>query len=655
MEENSPFKPVVYNVWSDFIAGKDLEPESVREIILDSWKRCYEYGVDPLKGKGACISDKQLEEIRLKCNNLIDIAKPFMYEIHNFVKESGFVVVLTDKNGFILEVVGDPNIIENAQNLGFVKGAFWSEEKVGTNAIGTALEVDKPLQVVAEEHFCKDHHSWTCSAAPIHDKKGELIGVLDMSGPCELVHPHTLGIVVAAVKAIENHLRIEEQKNQLQVANEFSQTVLNSISEGLISIDQEGYLVKVNNTAKRILDLEEMDLKGKKVTEVLGNEVKILDVLEQRKGYTDQEVVICRGDKRIRVTSTAQPIINQNGEIIGVVSTFKKLEVVQNLVNRMVGSQANFTFKDIIGESLALQEAKRLSRLASRNFSNILLLGESGTGKELFAQSMHNYGDHCRGPFVSINCAAIPQSLLESELFGYEEGAFTGAQSKGRPGKFELANGGTLFLDEISEMSLQMQASLLRVLQEREVVRIGGSKAIPIDVNIVAASNRDLEQEVEEGNFRRDLFFRLNTFSIELPPLRERIEDIPLLVDYFLQKFSSKLGDKKISAKALKLLQSYNWSGNIRELENIIQRGIVLAEDSNQITVNQLPEKLLKHESIVENNEGHKVPLMSLEEVERRVIKEALAKTENNISQAAQLLDIGRSTLYRKINKYKLS
>lgn len=475
-----------------------------------------------------------------------------------------------------------------------------------------------------------------------------------MSGPCELAHSHTLGIVVAAVKAIENHLRIEEQKNQLQAANEFSQTVLNSISEGLISIDQEGRLVKVNNVAKRILDLEEVDVKEKKVTKVLGNDTKITDVLEQGTGYINKEIVICRDDKRIRVSSTAQPLINQTGETIGVVSTFKKLEAVQNFVNKMVGSQAKFTFKDIIGKSVVLQEAKRLSRLASRNFSNILLLGESGTGKELFAQSIHNYGDHCRGPFVSLNCAAIPQSLLESELFGYEEGAFTGAQNKGRPGKFELANGGTLFLDEISEMPLQMQASLLRVLQEREVVRIGGSKAIPVDVKIIAASNRDLEQEVEEGNFRKDLFFRLNNFSIKLPSLRERIEDIPVLVNHFLEKFSFKLGNKNISDKALKLLQRYSWPGNIRELQNIIQRGMVLSEDSNQITVKELPEKL-KQGSIFENNESSNVPLMSLEEVEKNLIKKVLSKTENNISQASELLDIGRSTLYRKIDKYELN
>ncbi len=653
MTENSPFNPTIYNAWTNFTQGNNSKPESVRKVIFESWKRCYEQGLDPLKGKGTCISDRHLKKIRLKCSNLIEIAKPFMLKISDFVKDSGFVVVLTDKNGFILEVTGDADIMKNAQYLKFVKGAHWSEEKVGTNAIGTVLKIDEPLQVVGEEHYCQGHHPWTCSAAPIHDENDELIGILDMSGPCELVHSHTLGIVVAAVKAIENHLRIEEKNTQLQLANEFSQTVLNSISEGLISIDKEGYLVKVNEAAKKILGLKEGEI-GRKVTEVLGRRIKIIDVLEQAKGYIDEEVVICRGDERIRVTSTAQPIIDQNNDTIGVVSTFKKLEVVQNLVNRMVGSQAKFTFKDIIGETPELQEAKRLSQLAGKNFSNILLLGESGTGKEMFAQSIHNYGDHCRGPFVTINCAAIPQSLLESELFGYEKGAFTGAQKKGRPGKFELANGGTLFLDEISEMSLPMQASLLRVLQQREVVRVGGSKAIPIDVKIVAATNTNLEQEVEEGNFRKDLFFRLNNISIKLPSLRDRVEDIPLLVNYFLENFGPKLGNKIITKKAMKILKNYNWPGNIRELQNIIQRGIVLAEESNQITVNELPDKL-EYEIKSVNNDSNEVPLMSLENVEKMVIKKALSKTENNISHAAELLNIGRSTLYKKIKKYNLN
>ena len=653
MAAYSPLKPKVYEARSDFVHGNDFKTENVREMILESWQRCSQYGVNPFKGKGDCISEEQLNEIRTEYEKLIEVAAPFMAEIHDFVKNSGYVVVLTNEEGLILDVVGDENIMKNAEDLKFVKGAFWNEEEVGTNAIGTALNEKRPLQVVGEEHFCREHHSWACSAAPIHDKDGRIIGTLDMSGPANLVHSHTLGIVVSAVKAIENNLRIKEKNKQLQVANEFSQTVLNSISEALISIDRQGKLVKMNNAARNILDLEDEDIKGRQVREVLGDKVKILDVLEEGKGYIDEEIVICREDKRVRVTSTAQPIIDQEGKITGAVSTFKKLEVVQNLVNKMVGSEAKFTFKDIIGDSPALEEAKRLSKLASRNFSNILLLGESGTGKELFAQSIHNYIDNCECPFVSVNCAAIPQSLLESELFGYEEGAFTGAQKKGRPGKFELANGGTLFLDEISEMPLQMQASLLRVLQEREVVRIGGSKAISIDLKIIAASNKDLEEEVEKGNFRKDLFFRLNNFSIDLPPLRERLDDIPLLVDHFLKKFNHDLGKKTISDRVLQVLQSYSWPGNVRELQNIIQRGIVLSEGEEEITIDELPEKV-KHGSAVEENEDYKVPLMSLKEVEKKLIKDTLDETGNNISHAAKLLDIGRSTLYRKINKYDL-
>ena len=639
--------------WEEFLSIKTINIDQVREVILNSWQRCSKYNVNFLSGKGNYCSKEEVESRKSKEQELIKAAEPFMREIADFVEDSGFVVVLTDQEGFVLKVVGDKETLNKAKDLKFVQGAFWSEDKVGTNAIGTVLEVNQPLQIVGEEHFCKEHHSWTCSAAPIHNNSGEIIGVLDMSGLCDLAHSHTLGIVVSAVKAIEKHLLLNQQNTKLQMANNFSQTVLNSISEGLISINQAGYITKINNAGLKMLEANKNEIVGEKIEEVLGSKLGFDEVLQEGESYVDEEIFIYKNNKRINMTVTLEPLFNQAEGILGAVITLKKMKAVQKLVNRMVGSQAKFNFEDIIGQSAKLKEAKRLAKLASEKFSNILILGDSGTGKELFAQSIHNYSNYSAGPFVSLNCAAIPKSLLESELFGYKSGTFTGAKKNGRPGKFELANSGTLFLDEIGEMSLNMQSSLLRVLEEREVVRIGGAKAIPIDVQVVAATNKDLSLEVKKGNFRKDLFFRLDKFTIDLPPLRERKDDLLLLVDHFLDKLNSNLDRNCISEQVLNRLLDYHWPGNIRELQSVIDRAVALAEESGRITVQHLPNKLINSTN-KNTTQEIKLPVMSLAKTEKLMIKQAVEKAEGNISQAAELLKIGRSTLYRKLKKYDL-
>ncbi|WP_246026168.1 sigma-54 interaction domain-containing protein [Peribacillus cavernae] len=315
-------------------------------------------------------------------------------------------------------------------------------------------------------------------------------------------------------------------------------------------------------------------------------------------------------------------------------------------------NKASYTFDHLMGKSPAFIEVKNRARKAAKSDSNVLLLGESGTGKELFAHSIHNDSSRAMGVFVKVNCAAIPAELLESELFGYEEGSFTGAKKGGKAGKFEAADGGTIFLDEIGELPMHMQVKLLRVLQEKEIERVGAAGSTPIDVRVIAATNRNLEEMVRKGEFRLDLYYRLKVMEITVPPLKERKEDIKILVHHFMDKYQQimKKQVKGINDHALRLLTIYSWPGNIRELENIIERALNIGDEGEVITSEHLLEEITGHKQMT--------PVRSLaevmEETERNTILACLGMTQGNKSETAKQLGVSRTTLYEKMNKYGL-
>lgn len=331
-----------------------------------------------------------------------------------------------------------------------------------------------------------------------------------------------------------------------------------------------------------------------------------------------------------------------------------KLSIYQEELKNIRG--AKYSWDTIIGNSLTMQRVKAMSSKSAKTDSNVLIMGESGTGKELFAHAIHNDSKRFDGPFVKINCAAIPKDLLESELFGYEEGAFTGAKKQGKIGKFELANGGTIFLDEIGDMPLDMQVKILRVLQEREIERIGSNKTIPVDCRIIAATNRNLLERIKENEFREDLYYRLNVINIEVPPLRDRKEDIELLSLKLMEKLSNSLGHyvSNITVEALECLKAYNWPGNIRELENIIERAINMV-DNETIELFHLPQYILvKNQNIYTEIPKIQNLKEAVEEVEKTTISNCLIAVQHNKLKAAKLLGISRTSLYEKIEKYKL-
>lgn len=591
-------------------------------------------------------------EIRIKANRkLIKVAKPFLERLFQLVKGSGFVVLLLDHEACILELLGDQAILD--QNSNFQIGEFWGEESKGTNAMGLVKIEEKPLQVFATEHFSRMNHGITCSGAPIRGEHGEMIGILDVSGDYHHAHAHTLGMVVAAAEAIENLLRLESANAEIIRAYNNVNAILQSMSEGLISFDEAGRITKLNPVAYKILHINSESYKGQMIGDFLKNSYISAEMLNEGRTIIDREISLDIGCGQARFLFSGQPIIDKNHEVCGGVVILREIKNVHRLVNKIVGARAHFTFEDIIGQSASLQQSIQVAKAVADSMSSIYLQGESGTGKEMFAQALHNASPVSHGPFVAINCAAIPRDLIESELFGYEEGAFTGAKRGGRPGKFELANEGTIFLDEVGDMPLETQVSLLRVLQEKQVVRIGGFKSIAVTIRVIAATNRDLKEEVQRGNFREDLYYRLNVINISVPPLRHRKGDILLLVDYYIYKFSQMLQLPlcELDRKAAEALENYAWPGNVRELSNAIERAVTIAK-GRIITIEHLPESL---QSLGEPPAKAKNNVSSMGELEKKLIIETLEKASWNITYCASELGIARNTLYRKLKKYHIA
>jgi transcriptional regulator of acetoin/glycerol metabolism len=629
-------------------------PQILKQEIAASHERCRRYGVNP---QDRCnpnqkrLTPEKLQERLEQNRDFLDIATNQIEELYQFVAGAGFAVNIADKEGYILHIIGDEPILEKLSNGNCCPGYRWTEKDVGTSVLSLALERKIPVQINDDEHFCQRGHGHTCSASPVFGMSNELIGVISMSGDAERVHPHTLGMVITAASAIENQLRIQKTSQELRLQNNYMQAIIDSIDSGVLAIDKNGTINKINNQGKKILQWEK-PLEGISLPEVFGNQFGINAMMQPEFEFIDREVFIHTNNRVIQLLCTVKPIFDAIGIIQGSIIVFNEIKRIRKLLNDMAGAQARFTFEDIIGGSPSLQEAKRLAMIAATSSSSVLLLGDTGTGKELFAQAIHNHSMRKERPFLAINCGAIPRELLESELFGYAEGSFTGARRGGRPGKFELADGGTVFLDEIGDMPADMQVKLLRVLQTGEVCRIGEHKSISVDVRIIAATNTRIKQEIDQKNFREDLFYRLNVFPIKIPTLRDRKEDIVHLAKYFLDR-SSAIAKKPgviFTTEAESKLVNYEWPGNVRELENIVERAINLVDGKyvgpDILDISSVPGGMLV---------TGETPGSRLEELEKQAIWKILEELKFNMSKSAKTLGISRATLYNKIKKYNLS
>jgi len=437
------------------------------------------------------------------------------------------------------------------------------------------------------------------------------------------------------------------------------ESIINFAYDGIISIDKKGIIDTFNPQAEDIFDKKSYKVIGKNIKEILPT-MDLLKVIH--KGYEEKDKMLTIGDKKI--VANVIPI-KINNEIVRVIATFHRISQIQKMEQRireelyLKGHVAENTFEDIIGQNPAIAQAKEEAENYAQIDSPLLIYGETGTGKELFAQAIHNASPRKNNPFVAFNCAAIPENLLESELFGYVKGAFTGAKKEGKMGLFEQAHKGTIFLDEIGEISLDIQARLLRVLEERKIRRIGDDKLTTVDIRIIVSTNKDLYQLIEKKIFREDLYYRINVLNLNLPAMRQRREDVPLLVNFFIKKYRQRL--KKavggISTEGIQILENYTWPGNVRQLENIVERLMVRTQEDYIRTslvreiMNSLPgNKLgLNRDGVFKSDMS--IPLMgNLEGIERNIIKRVVQEEKGNKAAAAKRLGIGRATLWRKLN-----
>jgi transcriptional regulator with PAS, ATPase and Fis domain len=546
-------------------------------------------------------------------------------------------------------LVGDPD-----QPLVSVlaHGASLFEDHAGTNAVDLAVRNREATVTAGDDHMADALRTCQLTAAPLFDPDGGLKGCLAFVSSAGGDPARAVSLARLCARLLSAQIASHMHSADLRRIVSEQQAIVDHIHDGLIVIERSGRVKFMNAPAGRMLNVVPEQAIGRVFSELVDFEPIIADVFESGEGYVDREVIVDSPMRHLQVLDTAIPIKNSLGEVESVVNTFRDVRESRRLMNDAAGNRARYTFDDILGESGAMVAAVGYAKRAARGNANILLMGESGTGKEFFAQAIHLASERAAGPFVAINCAALPRDLIESELFGYVAGSFTGASRNGRVGKFEMASGGTVFLDEVFELPVDVQAKLLRVLQEREVVRVGGEKSIPVDIRVISASNRDLREMVERGQFREDLYYRLQVIEITLPALRDREGDIPRLANHYLKKYASDL-DRDVYAfapQAMSRLESYHWPGNVRELQNTVERLVNLADGQRITTVDLGPDIGLRP---VEDTSAGRI--RTLAEYEREILAGALAHTGYNIAETARLLGIGRQTVYKKIRRYGIA
>jgi PAS domain S-box-containing protein len=639
----------IRNKWKELHSKPDLR-NTLRPEVRDSWERCYDYNLDPqLRENPYICTSAELVQAQDNAGYLMEASDLVMSSLYEFVAGTGFVVVLSDANLCMLKVVGDAESLAWSDNAYLVEGSLWSEELVGTNAGCLAIALAKPISIFGYEHFCLFSHVAACSCAPITDQ-GKIIGGLGMVAPFSKVNSHTLGMVVAASKHIKYKMAMEK-------ARRYHEVIMDSMDEGLFTLDLNGTITYMNENCARIFKLQKQNVIGHNIYEFFGNNKEnhyFINKVTQGQTTTDENFTLTINRETVHCSVTCNPLKATDMPDGGSVVIVRESNRINRLVRNYIGGGAKVTFDDIVVKDPKFMQIIKTSKAAASSSSNVLLLGESGTGKDIIAQAMHNASPRKNNAFLAINCAALPRDLIASELFGYEDGAFTGARKGGNVGKFELADQGTIFLDEIGDMPLDLQASLLRVLEEKKIMRLGGGKLVPVNVRVIAATNRDLESEIERNRFRRDLFYRLGVIKITIPPLRERPEDILPLTENFIEKTCKRFNKPlmTLAPDVLEAFMSYAWPGNVREMQNVIESSTQLASD-NVITYDLVNEYFApKLNSNTNQIFNMKTPTVAV--VEKQLILDCLAKYKYNKTEVAKALGMSRRTLYRRLAEYEI-
>lgn len=624
--------------------------EGLDPAVLQSWRRCIPR-LNPLSRVIlAPITRQALASILRAQSELITVATPFIEDIHQFVEGSHTAILLADGAGCAVAVQGDAAAVAEVNALGLGQGTYWSEERLGTNALGVVLSEAMPVQVVGPEHYLQRLHHLVTTAAPIHDVRGRIVGLLGIVGLVEAAASHTLGLVMSAARAIGNQLQadwyLREANHRLSEVN----TILSSIAEGVIVWDETGEIHHVNVQAGHMLQLNPRTVVGRTLEEVLTLAPILAEAIAGNEELQDVETTIRVRDHMVRCLVTLRPIFPTGHAPISYIALLSPIEHVRQIVQQQVGSRATLTIEDVYGQSSGMRQVVRQARIAARGTAPVLLRGEGGVGKNVLARAIHNDSVRTARPFVDINCRAIPHELMTREILGHEKDMHT----QGQPSKFELADGGTLLLDQIESLSLELQAALLQVIETGYVTRRGSVHPIPVDARIIASTTANLEKLVAEGSFLPHLYYRFGVFNIRIPPLRERQEDVPLLAERFLARITNR--DSRatwLDDGALQVLYRYPWPGNVRELESALERALHQSVDG-VIRPPDLPEAI-RNGRVLAGAFPQARPVLSFSEAEREAILQVGWACHGRVSEMARTLGIGRATLWRKMKRLNLT
>ena len=623
-----------------------VAPDGLSQEISRSWQRAKEsYRIDPgLRAPIFVLSAEALEE-RRRQDAALRVAAPILHDFAVRLGASEHVVSYFDGSGVMLSIEGHPRVLEGLAAIDFRPGASWAEDSAGTNGPGTVLAEGKALQVCGAEHYVAAWQRWSCAGAPVRAPgHAAPIGLVDITGPWERQGRQALVLTRAVARAIEERLRAAGCV--LDEVVRYAFRAVRASGDALVAVDAYGRVLAANDAAARgrMLEAGALPLEVRQA---------LASAFRSTPAPSDGDVPLAGSPGGRPVLAS---IVCYEGAPVGALVR-ATAEVARPARPAPPRLSTHYDFDRILGSSAALRRATELARVAARNDLPVVLTGESGTGKELFAHAIHAASARRERPFLALNCGSIPADLLEAELFGYESGAFTGGRREGRPGRFEDADGGTMFLDEVSELSGPAQTALLRVLQEKEIVRVGASVPRRVDVRVVAATNKPLPQEMEARRFRRDLYYRLCVLAVVVPPLRERGDDLELLAHVFLREAEREVGRSglALTPEALEALRAHAWPGNVRELRNVLLRAAATTPRAEiraaDLALEQPPCALASASPAAPVGPLHEALLES----ERQTLRAVLAGCGWNVAQAAAQLKVSRMTLYRRLRRCGLS
>lgn len=629
---------------SDAIAGS----AALSPAIGGSWRRCaLDYALDPARHYSPTVVDAAtLADRRGQHAELLQVASAEIDWLYDYIAESGYALILTDASGIVLYEKTDATLANTFRASGLLTGADWSERREGTNGIGTCIAESRPIIVHREEHFRSSHIGLTCFGSPIRDPAGALVAVLDAStlNACDprAGFEHTMALVNMSARLIEKYLFLHHFQHDIVFRFHARPEFVNLQHDGAIALARDATIIAVDETAVHLLGAaNRSELTGRRIDEIF--DIRAEELVEPLLGLRRELQAVRHAQLGRRFFAS----LDYRASLTS--SAYSSPASKPPRIIRFAAAEAprsRLTLEELAGEDpLMLRNVRSAHRIATSRVP-VMIQGPTGAGKEVFARALHTASDRAAMPFVALNCAAIPESLIESELFGYRSGAFTGARKEGMRGKILQSSGGTLFLDEIGDMPVGLQTRLLRVLEEQEVIPLGADTALKVDLRVICASHQNLRAMIARGEFREDLYYRLNGITLELPPLALRT-DKERLIREFLAAETSDNRPAAIEVDAFEQLLAYRWPGNVRELRNVIRTALAIC-DGGVVRLKDLPSEVRDGDADCTAPVPDSAPPAT---TDREELLRTLRGCEGNMSRAAEHLGVSRNTLYRRCRR----